>query len=130
MTLQKRILIVDDEPDFAAIVQGNLEKEGFEVDVAYNGVEGLEKVQSNPPDAIVLDVMMPEKDGYVVCKELKGDDKFCDIPIILLTAVASHVTSTRYTHREGMSTEADDYIAKPASAEEITKSLKRLLKVS
>ncbi|MGD2009873.1 MAG: response regulator [Desulfobacterales bacterium] len=130
MTLQKRILIVDDEPDFAAIVQGNLEKEGFEVDVAYNGVEGLQKVQSNPPDAIVLDVMMPEKDGYVVCKELKGDDKYCDIPIILLTAVASHVTSTRYTHREGMSTEADDYIAKPASAEEITKSLKRLLDVS
>ena len=130
MTLQKRILIVDDEPDFAAIVQGNLEKEGFEVEVAYNGVEGLQKVQSNPPDAIVLDVMMPEKDGYVVCKELKGDDKYCDIPIILLTAVASHVTSTRYTHREGMSTEADDYIAKPASAEEITKSLKRLLDVS
>ena len=129
MTLQKRILIVDDEPDFAAIVQGNLEKEGFEVDVAYNGVEGLEKVQLNPPDAIVLDVMMPEKDGYVVCKELKGDDKYCNIPIILLTAVASHVTSTRYTHREGMSTEADDYIAKPASAEEITKSLKRLLNV-
>ncbi|MFO7687927.1 MAG: response regulator [Desulfobacterales bacterium] len=130
MTLQKRILIVDDEPDFAAIVQGNLEKEGFEVDVAYNGVEGLQKVQSNPPDAIVLDVMMPEKDGYVVCKELKGDDKYCNIPIILLTAVASHVTSTRYTHREGMATEADDYIAKPASAEEITKSLKRLLNVS
>ena len=130
MTLQKRILIVDDEPDFAAIVQGNLEKEGFDVEVAYNGVEGLQKVQSNPPDAIVLDVMMPEKDGYVVCKELKGDDKYCDIPIILLTAVASHVTSTRYTHREGMSTEADDYIAKPASAEEITKSLKRLLNVS
>ncbi|MFZ0241387.1 MAG: response regulator [Desulfobacterales bacterium] len=130
MALQKRILVVDDEPDFASIVQGNLEKEGFEVDVAYNGVEGLQKVQSNPPDAIVLDVMMPEKDGYVVCKELKGDDKTCNIPIILLTAVASHVTSTRYTHREGMSTEADDYIAKPASAEEITKSLKRLLNVS
>jgi two-component system alkaline phosphatase synthesis response regulator PhoP len=129
MALQKRILVVDDEPDFAAIVQGNLEKEGFEVEVAYNGVEGLQKVQSNPPDAIVLDVMMPEKDGYVVCKELKGDDKYCNIPIVLLTAVASHVTSTRYTHREGMSTEADDYIAKPASAEEITKSLKRLLNV-
>ena len=129
MSLQKRILVVDDEPDFAAIVQGNLEKEGFEVDVAYNGVEGLEKVRTNPPDAIVLDVMMPEKDGYVVCRELKGNDKFCNIPIILLTAVASHVTSTRYTHADGMSTEADDYIAKPASAEDITKSLKRLLNV-
>ena len=124
---QKRILVVDDEPDFATIVQGNLEKEGFEVEVAYNGVEGLEKVQANPPDAIVLDVMMPEKDGYAVCKELKDNDEFCNIPIILLTAVASHVTSTRYTHADGMSTEADDYIAKPASAEEITKSIKRLL---
>jgi two-component system alkaline phosphatase synthesis response regulator PhoP len=129
MTLQKRILVVDDEPDFAAIVQGNLEKEGFTVDIAYNGVEGLEKVKANPPDAIVLDVMMPEKDGYVVCKELKDDEKYCEIPVILLTAVASHVTSTRYTHRDGMSTEADDYIAKPASAEEITQSIKRLLNV-
>ena len=129
MALQKRILVVDDEPDFASIVQGNLEKEGFEVDVAYNGVEGLEKVKANPPDAIVLDVMMPEKDGYVVCKELKEDDAYCNIPIILLTAVASHVTSTRYTHADGMSTEADDYIAKPASAEDITSSIKRLLDI-
>ena len=129
MTAQKRILVVDDEPDFCLIVQGQLEKEGFEVDVAYNGVEGIEKVQANPPDAIVLDVMMPEKDGYEVCKELKEDDKFCDIPVLLLTAVASHVTSTRYSHADGMSTEADDYIAKPASAEEISKSLKRMLRV-
>ena len=127
MTMKKRILVVDDEPDFCLIVQGQLEKENFEVDVAYNGVEGIEKVQANPPDAIVLDVMMPEKDGYEMCSELKGDDKYCDIPIVLLTAVASHVTSTRYTHADGMSTEADDYIAKPASAEEITKSVKRLL---
>ena len=129
MSLNKKVLVVDDEPDFATIVQKNLEKEGFTVDVAYNGVEGLEKVRANPPDAIVLDVMMPEKDGYAVCKELKGDEKTRDIPIVLLTAVASHVTSTRYTHREGMETEADDYISKPASAEEITKSLKRLLKL-
>jgi len=127
MSQQKRILVVDDEPDFTAIVQGFLEKEGFKVEVAYNGEEGLEKVRSNPPDAIVLDVMMPEKDGYTVCKELKGDDQTRNIPVILLTAVASHVSSTRYTHYDGMSTEADDYISKPASAEEITKSLKRLL---
>ena len=127
MSLQKRILVVDDEPDFAAIVQNNLEKEGFQVDVAYNGVEGMEKVQANRPDAIVLDVMMPEKDGYKMCAELKGSDALCDIPVILLTAVASHVTSTRYSHRDGMSTEADDYIPKPASAEDITSSLKRLL---
>jgi two-component system, OmpR family, alkaline phosphatase synthesis response regulator PhoP len=124
---KKRILVVDDEPDFAGIVQQNLEKEGFDVEVAYDGDEGLEKVQANPPDAIVLDVMMPGKDGYQVCSELKADDRYADIPIILLTAVASHVTSTRYSHRDGMSTEADDYLAKPASAEQITESIKGLL---
>jgi two-component system alkaline phosphatase synthesis response regulator PhoP len=127
MSEKKRILVVDDEPDFAGIVQQNLEKEGFEVEIAYDGDEGLEKVKANPPDAIVLDVMMPGKDGYQVCSELKADDRYADIPIILLTAVASHVTSTRYSHRDGMSTEADDYLAKPASADQITESIKGLL---
>ena len=127
MTDKKRILVVDDEPDFCSIVQGQLEKEGFDVELAYNGVEGMKKVETNPPDAIVLDVMMPEKDGYEMCKELKADDKFCDIPVLLLTAVASHVTSTRYSHADGMSTEADDYIAKPASAEAISQSIRQML---
>ena len=127
MSDKKRIILVDDEPDFCSILQGQLEKEGFEVELAYNGVEGLEKIRANPPDAIILDVMMPEKDGYEVCKELKADEKLADIPVVLLTAVASHVTSTRYSHSDGMSTEADDYIAKPASAEEITQSIKELL---
>ncbi len=127
MSEKKRILVVDDEPDFCSIVQGQLEKEGYAVDLAYNGVEGLEKIRSNPPDAIVLDVMMPEKDGYEVCKELKADEATAGIPVVLLTAVASHVTSTRYSHADGMSTEADDYIAKPASAEEICESIRGLL---
>ena len=127
MTDKKRILVVDDEPDFCSIVQGQLEKEGFDVELAYNGVEGMEKVQANPPDAIVLDVMMPEKDGYEMCKELKADSKLCEIPVLLLTAVASHVTSTRYSHADGMSTEADDYIAKPASAESISQSIREML---
>jgi two-component system alkaline phosphatase synthesis response regulator PhoP len=127
MSDQKRILVVDDEPDFAGIVQQNLEKEGFVVEVAYDGDEGLEKIKANPPDAIVLDVMMPGKDGYQVCAELKADEQYAGIPVILLTAVASHVTSTRYSHADGMSTEADDYLAKPASAEQITESIKGLL---
>jgi len=72
MSEKKRILVVDDEPDFCSIVQMNLEKEGFAVELAYSGVEGLEKVQANPPDAIVLDIMMPEMDGYEVCKRLRA----------------------------------------------------------
>lgn len=127
MSAKKTVLVVDDEPDFAFIVQGNLEKEGFEVEVAYDGAEGLEKVKANPPDVIVLDVMMPEKDGYKMCKELKADERFADIPVIMLTAVGDHVTSTRYSHHDGRSMAADDYLAKPASAEEITASVKRLL---
>ncbi|RLC30045.1 MAG: response regulator [Deltaproteobacteria bacterium] len=127
MSEKKRILIVDDEPDFADIVKGNLEKEGFETEIAYNGIEAMEKVGANPPDAIVLDVMMPEKDGYEVCADLKKDERYSDIPIVMLTAVADHVSSTRYSHWDGMSMEADDYLPKPASADEITESVKNLL---
>jgi two-component system alkaline phosphatase synthesis response regulator PhoP len=127
MSDKKRVLVVDDEPDFAGIVQSNLKKAGYEVEVAYDGVEALEKVKANPPDAIVLDVMMPEKDGYEVCAELKKDEKLQDIPIVMLTAVADHVGSTRYSHHQGMSMEADDYLPKPASADEILDSVKRLI---
>ncbi|MEW6259038.1 MAG: response regulator [Thermodesulfobacteriota bacterium] len=127
MSEKKRILIVDDEPDFSMIVQTYLEKEGFATELAYNGLEGYEKVKANPPDAIVLDVMMPEMDGYQLCAKLKKDPTYAEIPIILLTAVADHVTSTRYSHYDGMSMEADDYLPKPASAEDITASVKRLL---
>ena len=127
MSKKKRILVVDDEPDFAQIVQKNLEKEGFKVEVAYDGVEGIDKVKANPPDAIVLDVMMPEMDGFEMCAKLKSDEQYADIPIVMLTAVASHVTSTRYSHFDGMSMQAEDYLPKPASAEEITESVKGLL---
>jgi two-component system alkaline phosphatase synthesis response regulator PhoP len=74
--------------------------------------------------------MMPEMDGYEVCAEMKKDDRFADIAILMLTAVADHVTSTRYSHFDGMSMEADDYLPKPASAEEITDSLKSLLNIA
>jgi len=124
---KKRILVVDDEPDFVAVVKENLRHEGYDVEVAYNGIEALEKVKANPPDAIVLDVMMPEKNGYEVCTELKHDDQYCDIPIVLLTAVAENVTSSRYSHSSGIDMDADDFLSKPASPEEILKSLKALM---
>ena len=111
---------MDDEPDFALLVQGNLQKEGFDVDVATSAFIAT-------PDAVVLDVMMPEMDGYEVCSAMKKDDRLCDIAILMLTAVADHVTSTRYSHFDGMSMEADDYLPKPASAEQITNSVRNLL---
>ncbi|MFO8049745.1 MAG: response regulator [Desulfosudaceae bacterium] len=124
---EKRVLVVDDEPDLVTVIKKYLEDEGFKVEVAYNGIEALEKVAANPPHAIVLDVMMPEKDGYETCSELKSNEKYSDIPIVLLTAVADHVSSTRYSHFDGMSMEADDYLPKPASAEDICESVKNLI---
>ena len=127
MKAKKKILIIDDEPDYVAVLQEHLEREGFEVAAAYDGIEGLRKVEAVSPDAIVLDVMMPDKDGYEVCAELKADKRFAAIPVIMLTAVASHVPSTRYSHYEGMTMEAEDYIPKPASWEQILASLRRVL---
>ena len=127
--MPKSILVVDDKANVRTLVREYLTEQGFHVSVADNGQNALYAARQDKPDLILLDVMMPEMDGYQVCKELKGNEQTRDLPVILLTAVASHVTSTRYTHRDGMETEADDYISKPASAEEITKSLKRLLKL-
>ncbi len=125
---KKKVLLVDDEPDLTSLLKKRFIKEGFDVEVAYNGNEALEKVQASPPDAIVLDVMMPEKDGYEVCSELKSDEKYEDIPVLMLTAVADHVSSTRYSHQSGMNLEADDYVPKgPDSTDEIISGVKRLL---
>ncbi len=70
---------------------------------------------------------MPDKDGFEVCKELKADPKLADIPVLLLTAVASKISETRYTPRMGMETDADDYVDKPVEPEEIVRRVERLL---
>ena len=129
MEASKRILVVDDEADFCALVQCCLQKAGFEVEVAYDGSEGWQMVRANPPDAIVLDVMMPEMDGNALCKKLKADIHYRHIPVILLTVAGSHITSTRYSQYGKQHMDADDYLPKPASAEAIAQCLKRLLNI-
>jgi DNA-binding response OmpR family regulator len=113
----KYILVVDDDPDLVETVAMMLESKGCEVGRAYDGVEGEASIKQRRPDLVILDVMMPRKDGYVLCAQLKADDKTRTIPVVLLTAVGEAVPSTTYTHRDGMSTEADDYIAKPIDTE-------------
>ncbi|MCF8077613.1 MAG: response regulator [Desulfotignum sp.] len=124
---KQTVLIVDDEPDFVTMLKQDLQSEGYAVEVAYNGVEAIQKVKQSPPDVIVLDIMMPEKDGFEVCSELKNDDRYADIPIILLTAVSDHVSSSQYSHSQALDVEADDYLSKPASFEEILESIRSLL---
>ena len=124
-----KVLLVDDDPGFIEAVKVLLEKKGgYDVIMAYDGNEGIEKVKSDRPDIIVLDVMMPNKDGYETCAELKSNEKFRDIPILLLTAVASHISETQYTPRMGMETEADDYLEKPDEPNDILERINRLLK--
>ncbi len=126
--MEKKILVVDDDKDFCEILKAKLEKKGFVVDVAHDGEEGLAKVLNERPEALILDVMMPKKTGFEVCKELKSNPDFEDLPIIMLTAVADHIHETTYTQYDAMSMEADDYIPKgPDCSEKVLNSLMELL---
>jgi len=121
------ILVVDDDPDLVETVAMMLESKGCEVGRAYDGVEAEESITERRPDLIVLDVMMPRKDGYILCSELKAKEETRDIPVVLLTAVGEAVPTTTYTHADGMSTEADDYIAKPIDTEGMWDVVRNLL---
>lgn len=126
----RKILLVDDELDFVEATKLILEHKSYEVVVAYDGVEGLKKAKTECPDLIILDVMMPEMDGYEVCTKLKEDPKYCGIPILLLTAVGQAIRITEYTKEMGMKTEADDYVDKPVEPSELVRRVENLLKIS
>ena len=123
----KYVLIVDDDPDLVETVSMLLESKGFEVGKAYDGLEGEEAIKKRRPDVLVLDVMMPRKNGYQLCKELKANKWTSDIPIILLTAVGEAVPTTTYSHAEGMAIEAEDFIPKPVDAQTLVEAVERLL---
>jgi two-component system, OmpR family, alkaline phosphatase synthesis response regulator PhoP len=125
--MAKKILVIDDDPDLVEATSMILKSRQYDVIAAYGGVEGLEKAKSENPDLIVLDVMMPDKDGYTVCKELKADPVLSAIPVLLLTAVVSHISTTRFSHQMGMETEADDYMDKPVDPAELAKRIEVLL---
>jgi two-component system, OmpR family, alkaline phosphatase synthesis response regulator PhoP len=123
----KKILVVDDDPDLVDATSIILKSKKYDVSVAYDGVEGLEKARNEKPDLIVLDVMMPQKDGYTLCKELKADPDLCGIPVLLLTAVVANIPTTRFTQQMGMETEADDFIDKPVEPKMLVERIEALL---
>ena len=110
--MPKRVLVVDDEANIVDILRFNLQREGYEVLAAYDGKDGLEKARTQSPDLILLDVMLPEMDGFQVCEELRKTDRLT--PIIMLTA--------REEERDrvmGLELGADDYVVKPFSVREL-----------
>ncbi len=123
----KYILIVDDDPDLVETVSMMLESKGYEVGKAYDGIEGEEAIKKRRPDVLILDVMMPRKNGYQLCKELKSNKWTNEIPIVLLTAVGEAVPTTSYSHAEGMAIEAEDFIPKPVDAATLVAAVERLL---
>ncbi len=120
--MTEKILVVDDEKPIVEILKYNLEKEGFHVITAFDGEAALSMVHNEKPDLIVLDIMLPIKDGFSVCREIRSG---CDIPIVMLTAKEMEMDKVL-----GLELGADDYVTKPFSAREVTARIKAILRRS
>ncbi len=120
---KKRLLIVDDEKDFVDTLAERLEAKGYGIAKAYNGKEGLEKAHEYRPDLIILDIAMPEMNGYDVCRKLKIDDKFRAIPIIILSA-KFEPNDIEFGEEMG----ADAYLTKPLELDMLLEKVRGLLK--
>jgi len=121
-----KVLLVDDDPDFIAAVKTILESHNFSVKTCYTGEDGLVAARSVNPDIILLDVMLPGKDGYAVCKELKEDEKTKMIPVVMLTSVGEKLTEPDYAKAIAVTHKADDYIEKPIEAKILMQHIRKL----
>jgi two-component system alkaline phosphatase synthesis response regulator PhoP len=128
--VQKKILIIDDDPSIIAAVKAVLKGRPYNVFEAFNGDDGLRKVVEERPDLIILDVIMPGKHGFAVCKELKTDPKyyfFSKIPVLMLTVYPDDREKMCLSMREGMEMEAEDYLQKPFEPDELLRRVNRLI---
>ena len=119
--MPKKILAVDDERHIVRLVEVNLQRAGYEVVTAHDGREALEKIKSENPDLVVLDVMMPYMDGFEVLKNLKADPSTAEIPVIMLTAKAQDADVFR-----GWQSGVDCYLTKPFNPMELLTFVKRI----
>jgi len=120
MTTTPRVLIIEDDPNVAEVVSRYLEREGYAVDTSADGLEGLEQALADPPDLVVLDLMLPSLGGLDVCRRLRAK---VPVPVIMLTARGEEVDRIA-----GLELGADDYVAKPFSPRELTARVKAVLR--
>ena len=120
-----RILVVDDEPDILELVRYNLSNEGFLVETTTNGHEALSCINRSKPDLVVLDLMLPDQSGVEICRKLRANPTFAQLPIIMLTARSEEVDRI-----VGFEIGADDYMTKPFSPRELTLRIKSILRRS
>ncbi|MBU0573200.1 MAG: response regulator [Candidatus Margulisiibacteriota bacterium] len=121
----KRVLLVDDEPEVLEVLRIRMKNWGYTCDSAPNGAVALEKISKEKPDLIILDVMMPDMDGFEVLKRLKANDIDSKIPVIMLSVAASIPEIEK-----GIKAGASAYLAKPYEANELLRTIKKVLKES
>lgn len=122
MAEQAKILLIDDDTVFVEATKTVLESR-YRVVTAYDADSGLTKARSEKPDLILLDIIMPDKDGFHVCKQLKNDPKLAEIPVIMLTSFAQHRGETNIPVSAGFELEAEGYIDKPVSPDSLLKQV-------
>jgi len=118
----KKVLIADDEPNIVAAVEFLLRRNGYDVHVARNGEEALKLVEAHSPDLVLLDVMMPVRSGYEVCRRIRENDAWRHIKIIMLSAKGRDAEVTK-----GLAIGADDYVTKPFSTRDLLNRIGQLL---
>jgi len=118
-----KIMVVDDEPDIVKLIKISLEMANYEVIEAFSGVEALEKTKNIVPDLYLLDIMMPDMNGYEVCQKLKADDRTKAVPVVMLTAKGQKGDA-----EQGLKVGADDYIIKPFDPYELGEQIAEILK--
>ena len=128
MEKRAKILLVDDDVDFVESTKTILESKPYEVIVAYDGDEALQKARAEKPDLILLDVIMPVKDGFTAAEQLKKDPQLSKIPTLMLTAFAEKSMETSIPVSRGFTLETEDYIDKPVSPEELLARVEEHLK--
>ncbi len=128
MANKVKILLVDDDVDFVEATKTVLESRPYEVIVASEGEEGLRKAREENPDLILLDVIMPVKDGFTAAEQLKKDPQLSKIPVIMLTSFSTKGAGTGIPQSRGLTLEAEDYIEKPVSPQELLLIVEKHLK--
>lgn len=120
--MRKKILVVDDDAELVELVSFNLKQAGYSIGTASNGVDAIKKARTLAPDLIVLDVMMPELDGFAVCEILRRDSTTASIPIMMLTALSSELG-----RMAGLGSGASDFVTKPFSPRLLLARIEELL---
>ena len=121
--MRQRVIIIEDERDIVELVRYNFRKEGFEVESFSRGREGLEFLRRNSADLVLLDILLPDEDGFEICKRLRADERLKGLPVIFLTAKSEEMDRVL-----GLEIGADDYVVKPFSPRELVARVRSVLR--